>query len=95
MPSSEVRDTCISSVFVGEEFVVVTGHKSLEWLQRMKGDNSRLTYWSLNLQPYQFEVQYRPGKTNSNADGLSRMWDPRFNDDVIARKGGGGVKDRG
>ena len=62
MPSSEVRDTCILSVFVGEEFVVVTGHRSLEWLQRMKGDNSRLTYWSLNLQPYQFEVQYRPGK---------------------------------
>ena len=51
---------------------MVTDHRSLKWLQRMKGDNSRLTRWSLNLQPYQFEVQYRPGKTNSNADGLLR-----------------------
>ena len=77
---------------LGRKFVVVTDHRSLEWLQRMKGNNSRLTRWSLNLQPYHFEVQYRPGKTNSNADGLLRMWGPRFNDDVIAGKGGGGVK---
>ena len=74
---------------------MVTDHRSLEWLQRMKGDNLWLTHWSLNIQPYQFEVQYRPGKMNSNADGLSRMWGPRINDDVIAGKGGGGVKDRG
>ena len=80
---------------LGRKFVVVMDHRSLEWLQRMKGDNSRLTRWSLNLQPYQFEVQYRPGKMNSNADGLLRMWGPRLNDDVVAGKGGGGVKDRG
>ena len=79
---------------LGRKFVVVTDHRSLEWLQRMKGDNLRLTRWSLNLQPYQFEVQYRPGKTNSNADGLLKMWGPRLNDDVVAGKGGGGVKDR-
>ena len=60
-----------------------------------EGDNSRLTRWSLNLQPYQIEVQYRPGKKNGNADGLSRMWGPRLNDDVVAGKGGGDVKDRG
>ena len=43
---------------------MVMDHRSLEWLQKMKGDNSRLTGWSLNLQPYQFEVQYRSGKMN-------------------------------
>ena len=80
--------------FLGRKFVVVTDHRSPEWLQRMKGDNSRLTRWSLNLQPYQFEVQYRPGKTNSNADGLSRMWGPRLNDNIIAGKGGGGWCER-
>ena len=79
---------------LGRKCVVVMDHRSLEWLQRMRGDNSRLTCWSLNLQPYQFEVQYRPGETNSNADRLSRMCSPRFNNNVIAGKRGGGVKDQ-
>ena len=38
----------------------------------MKQDNSRLTRWSLSLQPYTFQVKYRPGKTHGNVDALSR-----------------------
>ena len=47
--------------------------RALEWLDRVKLDNSRLTRWSLALQPYQFKVIYRPGKDNGNADALSRQ----------------------
>ena len=57
---------------VGAKFNVVTDHKALKWLNTMKDNNPRLTRWYLFLQPYQFEVEHRPGKLNGNADALSR-----------------------
>ena len=57
---------------LGRSFTVVTDHRALEWMNRMKQDNSRLTRWSLSLQPYTFQVKYRPGKTHGNVDALSR-----------------------
>ena len=38
----------------------------------LKENNSRLTRWSLALQPYQYSVQYRTGQKNGNVDALSR-----------------------
>eukprot|EP00731_Ephydatia_muelleri_P026442 Em0018g542a len=49
-----------------------TEHRSLEWLDRLKENNSRLTRWSLALQPYQYSVQYRTSQKNGNADALSQ-----------------------
>ena len=51
-------------------FVIQTDHRALEWLNRLKDNNARLTWWSLALQPYQFAVRYRAGTANSNADWL-------------------------
>ena len=56
---------------LGRKFVVQTDHSALEWLHRLKDNNARLTRWSLALQPYNFEVRYRSGRMNGNADGLS------------------------
>ena len=53
-------------------FTVVTDHRALECMNRMKQDNSRLTRWSLRFQPYAFQVKYPPGKTHGNVDALSR-----------------------
>ena len=50
---------------------IQTDHQSLEWLDRLKENNSRLTHWSLALQPYQYSIQYRTGQRNGNADALS------------------------
>ena len=58
---------------LGRPFTVVTDHRSLEWLERLKENNARLTRWSLALQPYNFIVQHRPGKDNGNAEALSRI----------------------
>jgi hypothetical protein len=58
---------------LGKEFVIQTDHRALEWLDRLKESNARLTRWSLALQPYQFVVRYRAGKKNGNADALSRV----------------------
>ena len=57
---------------LGRSFQVETDHRCREWLDRMKGDNARLTRWSLSLQPYDFTVRYRTGVSNTNADALSR-----------------------
>ena len=57
---------------LGREFTIQTDHRCLEWLDRMKCDNARLTRWSLSLQPYRFTVQHRAGSLNGNADALSR-----------------------
>jgi len=57
---------------LGCPFTIQTDHRSLEWLDRIKENNARLTRWSLLLQPYQYHVEYRPGNGNGNADGLSR-----------------------
>ena len=58
---------------LGRPFIVQTDHRSLEWLDRMKENNGRLTRWSLFLQPYTYTIQYRPGRGNGNADTLSRL----------------------
>ena len=58
---------------LGGEFVVVTDHRALEWLECMRKDNSRLTRWSLSLQQFHFKIRYRQGKLNGNADALSRL----------------------
>ena len=54
---------------LGREFTIQT---SLEWLDRLKENNVRLTRWSLALQSYTFVVEHRLGSKNGNADALSR-----------------------
>ena len=56
---------------LGRPFTVQMDHRALQWLDRVKESNARLTRWSLSFQPYQFELAYRPGNQNGNADGLS------------------------
>ena len=56
---------------LGKPFIIQTDHRSLEWFHRLKENNSRLTRWSLALQPYCFTVEHRKGKDNGNVDGLS------------------------
>eukprot|EP00731_Ephydatia_muelleri_P007554 Em0003g1802a len=47
---------------IGKPFVVQTDHRALEWLYKMKDTTSRLTRWSLALQPFQFTVRYQATK---------------------------------
>ena len=63
---------------LGRKFTIQTDHRSLVWLDRLKEGNSRLTRWSLALQPYDFEVTHRAGNTNQNADALSRIQQTEF-----------------
>lgn len=42
------------------------------WLHSIKDPTSRLVRWRLKLAEYEYEVKYKAGKTNVNADALSR-----------------------
>lgn len=56
----------------GKKFVVFTDHIALQWLNKIKKPRSRLFKWSLKLSQYDFEINYRPGAQNVEADSLSR-----------------------
>lgn len=57
----------------GRKFKVLTDHKPLQWMVNLKEPNSRLTRWRLRLSEYDFTVIYKKGKSNTNADALSRV----------------------
>ncbi|CAH2090022.1 unnamed protein product [Euphydryas editha] len=56
----------------GRRFTIITDHKPLNWLFNCKDPGSRLVRWRLKLEEYDYEIQYKKGKMNSNADALSR-----------------------
>ena len=56
----------------GKKFSIITDHKPLVWMRTAKDLTSRLTRWRLKLEEYDFDVIYKAGKKNVNADALSR-----------------------
>lgn len=57
----------------GEHFVVHTDHASLRWLMNVSDPSGRLIRWSLRLSEFDFEVKYKKGRINTQADALSRL----------------------
>jgi hypothetical protein len=57
---------------LGRKFKIVTDHKGLTWIFNVKDPSSRLMRWKLLLGEFDYEVEYRAGKRNCNADSLSR-----------------------
>ncbi|OWZ08465.1 hypothetical protein PHMEG_00018991 [Phytophthora megakarya] len=55
----------------GRAFTLITDHSALKWLMTRTNLAGRLHRWSLVLQEYEFQVEYRPGATNLVADALS------------------------
>lgn len=56
----------------GKKFTVITDHASLEYIRSQHQLSRRQARWMELLQANDFEVKYRPGKTNVVADALSR-----------------------
>lgn len=57
----------------GRRFKIITDHKPLQWLFSLKEPNSKLVRWRLKLEEFDYEIQYKKGSLNKNADALSRI----------------------
>lgn len=57
----------------GYHFIVITDHQALQWLRKLENPSGRLARWGLELQQYDFYIQYRRGEQNLVADALSRQ----------------------
>ncbi|CAH2087564.1 unnamed protein product [Euphydryas editha] len=57
----------------GRKFIIYTDHKPLAWLDSYKDTSSKFTRWRLRLQDFDYEIIYKKGNQNSNADALSRI----------------------
>ena len=60
-------------------FVVHCDHQPLKWLRKMKNPKGIYWQWLQELETYDFEIRYKPGKKIGAADRLSRsphMCDP-------------------
>ena len=58
---------------LGRRFVVRTDQQSLKFLPGQRLVTSEHKKWLVKLLGYDCEIQYRPDKTNRNADALSRQ----------------------
>lgn len=57
----------------GRKFSIYTDHRPLAWLYSLNDPNSKLTRWRLRLEEYDFDIYYKKGAQNTNADALSRV----------------------
>lgn len=57
----------------GRKFTLETDHQPLQWLHSLKEPNSKLFRWKLRLEEFDFDIKYKKGKHNANADALSRI----------------------
>lgn len=57
----------------GNHFKVRSDHASLRYLISFKNPNGQLARWIDALSEYDFEILTRPGKSNGNADAMSRI----------------------
>ena len=57
---------------LGIHFTVLTDHHSLCWLKNLNNPSGRLSRWAIQLSEFNFDIVYKKGKLNCNADCLSR-----------------------
>lgn len=58
----------------GHPFTIITDHSSLKWLMSQRDLSGRLARWSLKLQAFDFNIEFRKGSENTLADALSRVF---------------------
>jgi hypothetical protein len=57
----------------GQKFILITDHRPLVWLKTTTNPSPKLGRWQMKLEEFDFEIVYKQGKLNTNADALSRI----------------------
>jgi hypothetical protein len=57
----------------GLRFKVVSDHKPLTWITSVKDPGSMLLMWRIHHEEYDYEIVYKQGARNANANALSRI----------------------
>lgn len=57
----------------GQKFIIMTDHQPLTFSLSPKNTNAKLKRWKAFLEEHDYEIRYKPGKTNVVADALSRI----------------------
>src|SRR5258708_17415837 len=60
---------------LGNRIIIITDHRSLQYLSTQFKLSARQTRWSEFLQQFDYEIRYRPGRDNQVPDSLSRRPD--------------------
>src|SRR5260370_34886619 len=63
---------------LGNKFIIITDHRSLQYLSTQHKLSARQTRGSEYLQQFDFEIKYRPAKDNSVAEALPSRPDHRL-----------------
>lgn len=78
---STIEKECLAIIYAvnhfrsyvyGRRFNLITDYKPLVWVNSVKDPTSRPLRWRLKLAEYDYQVIYKAGKSNVNADTLSR-----------------------
>jgi len=56
----------------GRKFKIITDHRALVWLMNLEDPHSKLFRWKTEMEEFEFEIIYKKGSLNTNADALSR-----------------------
>lgn len=67
---------------LGRKFTIHTDHKPLIYLNSMCNDSTNLMKYKAELADYDFEIKYKKGTLNANADALSRMFPVQLDESV-------------
>lgn len=68
----------------GRKFYIITDHKPLVHLFKVKDCTGRLYRWSIKLQEYDYEIIYKPGRSHVNVDALSRIPEDNISAAILA-----------
>jgi hypothetical protein len=61
-------------IHANQQFEVWTDHENLKYFREPQKLNARQARWYIMLQEYNYSLQHIPGKTNTKADILSRLF---------------------
>jgi hypothetical protein len=57
----------------GRHFKIVINHKPLTWIMNVKDPGTQLLRRKIKLEDFDYEIAYKSGSQNMNADALSRI----------------------